>query len=86
MKEIILTDEELQSMLDAAAVKAVEKYASTHKTKYLTRYEVARRLGVDKSTLWRWHTSGYFRGVKRGRCVFYSLESVEKFENGERVI
>ena len=66
----------LEAILTAAAKRALMEYAEGRKTKYLTREEVAERYHVDKSTLWRWHRSGYLRGIKVGRRTLYSEESL----------
>ena len=70
----------LEAMLTAAAKRAIMEYAEGHKTKYLTRDEVAERYHVAKSTLWRWQRSGYLCGIRAGKRILYSedalLESV----------
>lgn len=52
---------------------------------YLTLDEVAKMLGVSKSTLWRWNKSGYLRNIKCGRKSFYKKSDVENliFNNNE---
>lgn len=45
---------------------------------YLTPDEVAKMLGVSKSTLWRWNKSGYLRNIKCGRKSFYKKSDIDK--------
>lgn len=45
---------------------------------YLTPDEVAKMLGVSKSTLWRWNKSGYLRNTKCGRKPFYKKSDIDK--------
>lgn len=45
---------------------------------YLTPDEVAKMLGVSKSTLWRWNKSGYLRNTKCGRKPFYKNSDIDK--------
>jgi hypothetical protein len=46
------------------------------------RREVANRLGVAPSTLWRWDKAGYLRPFRRGSKVFYRESDVEDIEKG----
>ena len=45
---------------------------------YLTPDEVAKMLGVSKSTLWRWNKSGYLCHTKCGRKPFYKKSDIDK--------
>lgn len=49
---------------------------------YLTQDEVAAKLQVDKSTLWRWDKSGYLNKVRVGGKVRYRLSDVTKLMEG----
>lgn len=51
----------------------------------LTPEEVAKMLGVSKSTLWRWNKKGYLKHTKCGRKSFYKKSDVENliFNNNE---
>lgn len=50
--------------------------------KYLTAQEAARKLGVDVSTLWRWHRTGYLKKIKVGNSVRYKESDVLKLMEG----
>lgn len=45
---------------------------------YLTPDEVAKMLGVSKSTLWRWNKNGYLKHTKCGRRPFYKKSDIDK--------
>ncbi|EJW89635.1 hypothetical protein EVA_22235 [gut metagenome] len=40
--------------------------------------DVIKLLRVDKTTLWRWHKTGYLVKSKVGRKVYYKMSDVEK--------
>lgn len=46
--------------------------------KLVTLKEVTKLLCVDKTTLWRWHKTGYLVKSKVGRKVYYKMSDVEK--------
>ncbi|MBQ8866668.1 MAG: helix-turn-helix domain-containing protein [Bacteroidaceae bacterium] len=50
---------------------------------YLSAEETARRLKVDRSTLWRWNKDGYLITTKVGNKVRYKLSDVERIQKGE---
>ena len=50
---------------------------------YLTAEETAKRLKVDRSTLWRWNKEGYLVSTKVGSKVRYKLSDVERIQKGE---
>jgi|WetSurMetagenome_2_1015567.scaffolds.fasta_scaffold00327_21 excisionase family DNA binding protein len=54
----------------------VQQQASEEK--YWTADEVAARLNVTKSTLWRWDKIGYLKTVKVGYKVRYTESSIQK--------
>mgnify|MGYP003623299785 CR=1 FL=1 len=49
----------------------------------LTAEETAKRLEVDRSTLWRWSKENYLVAVKWGNKVRYKLSDVERVQKGE---
>lgn len=76
------TKEELEMLLENAMTRAIERYENGKKSVYLSRDEVARRLGVDKSTLWRWNRSGYLKVTHFGSKCVYREDVVSKLEKG----
>lgn len=45
---------------------------------YLTANETADKLGVNLSTLWRWHRTGYLKKIKMGNKTRYRKSDVIK--------
>ena len=72
--------------LEVAVQNVVDKLLEQRENKpetYLTADETAKRLGVDRSTLWRWNKEGYLRSIKIGCKVRYKLSDVERLQKGE---
>ena len=72
--------------LEVAVQNVVDKLLEQRENKpetYLTAEETAKRLGVDRSTLWRWNKEGYLRSIKIGSKVRYKLSDVERLQKGE---
>ena len=80
MKIVSLHDLELavQNVVDKLLVQRENKPET-----YLTAEETAKRLGVDRSTLWRWNKEGYLLAIKIGSKVRYKLSDVERLQKGE---
>lgn len=75
-----------QDDLELVVQKAIGKLLDQRENKpevYLTAEETARRLKVDRSTLWRWNKEGYLVSAKVGSKVRYKLSDVERIQNGE---
>ena len=45
--------------------------------------EVCETLGISSNSLWRWGRSGYLRGSKVGRKVFYRKSDVDTLLKGK---
>ena len=72
--------------LELAVQNFVDKLLVQRENKpetYLTAEETAKRLGVDRSTLWRWNKEGYLLAIKIGSKVRYKLSDVERLQKGE---
>lgn len=76
--------EELMAMIRKVIEEALSKYLTTKKEVLLTRAAVAKRLGVDCSTLWRWAVQGYLTPVHIGSHVWYRESDIVRLERGER--
>lgn len=50
---------------------------------YLTAEETAKRLKVDRSTLWRWNKERYLVAAKVGIRLRYKLSDVDRIQKGE---
>ena len=75
-----------QDDLECVVQKVIGKLLDQRENKpevYLTAEETARRLKVDRSTLWRWNKEGYLVSAKVGSKVRYKLSDVEKIQKGE---
>lgn len=48
---------------------------------YLSRADVAKMLGVNVNTLWRWARDGYLSPKRVGRKVLYLKSDVERIIN-----
>lgn len=79
----MLSPEDLQRMLEAAAKKAISEFAGQKKTTLLSREATAKRLHVDPSTLWRWRKMKLLSPIKIGGRVYYREEDVIHREGGE---
>lgn len=51
---------------------------------WLNSKQVADRLGVDLSTLWRWEKEGYIRAERFGRKVRFKESEVLRVEEAEK--
>lgn len=49
---------------------------------YLTAEEAAEKLGVTKTTLWRWAKTGYLKKNKVGNKILYKESDVLKLMEG----
>ena len=67
---------------------AIDKLLEQRENKpevFLTAEETAKRLKVDRSTLWRWNKEGYLVANKVGSKVRYKLSDVERIQKGELI-
>ncbi len=79
---VIISKDDLERVVQ----NAVDRLLETREKKpevYLSIEETAKRLEVDRSTLWRWNKEGYLVSTKRGSKVRYKLSEVERILNGE---
>lgn len=61
-----------------------EYFAEKEKERYLSIKQAANRLGVDKSTLWRWDRSHYLVPTRVGKSVRYRESDIIAIEEGRR--
>lgn len=52
--------------------------ANANNETYLSRDEVAKMLGVDKSTLWRWNRDGYLHHIEVGGKRRYRISDIQR--------
>ena len=87
IKQYIMEDERIKSLVENAVEKALAAYLAPSKQILVSRKAAAIRLNVDVSTLWRWDKSGYLPvTVRRGKFVYYSEEALRRLESGETLL
>ena len=79
---MIVSQDDLERVVQNAIDKLLEQRENKPEV-YLTAEETAKRLQVDRSTLWRWNKEGYLVSSKVGSKVRYKLSDVERIQKGE---
>ena len=79
---MIVSQDDLERVVQNAIDKLLEQRDNKPEV-YLTAEETAKRLQVDRSTLWRWNKEGYLVSAKVGSKVRYKLSDVERIQKGE---
>lgn len=79
---MIVSKDDLENVVQNAVNRLLEKRENKPEV-YLSVEETARRLKVDRSTLWRWNKDGYLTTTKVGNKVRYKLSDVERIQKGE---
>ena len=79
---LMVTGAELEEAFRTILSELLAERAAESQEMKIPRRDVARRLGVDPSTLWRWDKSGYLKPVRQGRKVFYRESDVIDLEEG----
>lgn len=80
---LMVTGGELEEAFRTILSELLAERAAESQEMKIPRRDVARRLGVDPSTLWRWNKSGYHKPVRQGRKVFYRESDVIDLEEGQ---
>ncbi|MFQ7087835.1 MAG: helix-turn-helix domain-containing protein [Bacteroides sp.] len=81
---MIVSQDDLERVVQNAIDKLLEQRENKPEV-YLTAEETAKRLQVDRSTLWRWNKEGYLVSTKVGSKVRYKLSDVERIQKGELI-
>lgn len=81
-----MTIDEMNAAIAAAVNAAIDAREAKRNTTLVSRKACAKRLHVDPSTLWRWHRSGYLRGIKISGRTWYAEEAIRAIERGERTL
>ena len=83
---ITLTIEDLRDFAKAVAKETISGMASEREEEpvWLTPDQVAERLNVTRSTLWRWAKDGYLSNFKFGNRTRYKKSDVERVEEAEK--
>ena len=77
---MIVSKDDLECIVQNAIDKLLEQRENKPEV-FLTAEETAKRLKVNRSTLWRWNKEGYLVGSK----VRYKLSDVERIQKGELI-
>lgn len=80
---LMVTGAELEEAFRTILSELLAEKAAGSRERKIPRLEVARRLGVDPSTLWRWDKAGYLKPVRQGSKVFYRESDVIDLEEGQ---
>ena len=72
-----LNKEDLETVLGSLVEKIISRYEAAKRIK-----QVAKRLNVDPSTLWRWERDGYLIPTRLGRKVLYNESDLIAIEEG----
>lgn len=78
---IAVSVKELKEFADSLINEAVARF-TPHEETYITAFQASKRLGVDRTTLWRWDKENYLKAVKIGSKVRYKLSDIEKILEG----
>ena len=77
-----LNKEDLETVLGSFIEKVIARYEAAKREPRLTIKQVAKRLNVDPSTLWRWERDGYLIPTRLGRKVLYNESDIIAIEEG----
>lgn len=87
-KIIVSTPDEIREILKELLIELLPSVEvsgkSSSETVWLTAEQVAERLGVDRSTLWRWEREEYLIPERFGRRVRYAESAVTLIELTEK--
>lgn len=73
-----------ESLIEKTKNQLDEEVKAANAEAYLTIEEVTDKLGVDRSTLWRWNKTGYLKAASIGGKRRYLKSKVEELLNGGR--
>lgn len=84
---VYMTKEDFNAIVEQMVMTRMEKEQTLSKfnqteeaeEEFLSRFEVAEKLGVDLTTLWRWNKDGYLPNLKMGGKVVYPMSVIRKF-------
>jgi len=79
---VSITLSDLQEFLASVVAEAATKSMPTEE-RMLSADEVCQALNISANSLWRWGKSGYLKGSKVGRKVFYRKSDVDRLLTGK---
>ncbi len=75
--QLSVSGKDLREFGECLIRQTVNQMTSEKNEVMLKTNEVAKKLGVDRSTLYRWDKSGYLKPVRMGGVPRYRLSDVE---------
>lgn len=78
----IMSADDLESVIYKIIQDKGEKSKSKKDEEFLTIKEVIRKLGVSRTTLWRWEKNGYLTPIRVGNKVRYNSSEINKLFKG----
>ena len=82
--QYVVNKEDLSHIIRDIIADKIEEYETTKKERLLSKKQVADRIGVDKSTLWRWEKENYLVPIRFGKKVRYKESDIIEIEEGRR--
>lgn len=79
--QLSVSGKDLREFGESLIRQTVNQMSSEKKEIMLKIKETAERLGVDRSTLYRWEQSGYLKPVRLGGVPRYRLSDIEAIMN-----
>jgi len=76
---VCVTLADLKEFVSEMMAEVAAKPQQTEET-MLSADEVCKVLGISSNSLWRWGKSGYLKGQKVGRKVFYRKSDVDALQ------
>lgn len=82
--QYVVNKEDLSHIIRDIIADKIEEYETTKKDRLLSKKQVAERIGVDRSTLWRWEKENYLVSIRFGKKVRYKESDIIEIEEGRR--
>lgn len=82
--QYVVNKDELNHIIRGIIADKIEEYETSKKERLLSKKQVAERIGVDRSTLWRWEKENYLVPIRYGKKVRYKESDIIEIEEGRR--
>ena len=77
---VCVTLADLKEFVSEMIAEAAAKKPQQTEETMLSADEVCKVLGISSNSLWRWGKSGYLKGQKVGRKVFYRKSDIDALQ------
>lgn len=83
---INLSVEDLQSLIQQTVEETISalRESGNKDIVWLSADQVCQRLGITRTTLWRWNREGYLSGTKFGNRIRYAESDVSRVAIAEK--